>query len=348
MNKKGKYVYLLSVITLPVLLCLSILLAVTIGSVPISVRDVYGVILYRLLGIGNKAFTDGAVHDVVWLIRLPRLILAVGVGAALSASGLVMQAVVRNPLADPYVLGISSGAYLGAVIAIFIGLGKLFSGNAVGAAAFIGAFAISLGVVALSNVGGRASAVKLLLSGTALSAVCAAFSNFIIYRSHDGQRSQQVMHWMMGSLGAAKWETNVVILPVVFLCILFFWSQYRSLNLMLLGDEAAISLGVELHRRRIVYLLVSALIVGLAVYCAGMIGFVGLIIPHAMRMVFGSDHRKLIPLCALTGAVYLVWMDVLCRVAIPGAELPIGILTAMVGAPCFVYMMARRKYSFGR
>lgn len=347
-GRNGRYAYLVTVISLPALCCISIMLAVTIGSVPISVKEVYSVIGYSLFGIGNEAFSSGAVHDVVWLIRLPRLVLAVGVGAALSSSGLVMQAVVRNPLADPYVLGISSGAYLGAVIAIFIGLGKFFSGNAVGIAAFAGAFAVSLGVVALSNAGGRANAVKLLLSGTALSAVCTAFSNFIIYRANDGQKAQEVMQWLMGSLGAAKWQTNVFILPVVFLCILFFWSQHRSLNLMLLGDEAAISLGVDLHCRRIAYLFVSALMVGLAVFSAGMIGFVGLIIPHAMRMIFGSDHRRLLPICTFAGAVYLVWMDVLCRVVIPGAELPIGILTAMAGAPCFVWLMARRKYSFGR
>lgn len=344
---EGRHAYPITVLILPALLCFSLLLAVTIGSVPISVKDVYGVILYRLLGVGSEAFSAGAVHDVVWLIRLPRLILAVGVGAALSSSGLVMQAVVRNPLADPYVLGISSGAYLGAVLALFGGFGSAFGGNAVGVAAFFGAFAVSLCVVSLSAAGGGANAVKLLLSGTALSAVCSAFSNFLIYRANDGNRAQEVMRWMMGSLGAAKWQTNAVILPVVLLCVLFFWSQFRSLNLMLLGDEAAISLGVELRRRRIVCLLVSALMVGLAVFSAGMIGFVGLVIPHAMRMLFGGDHRKLIPLCALTGAVYLVWMDVLCRVAIPGAELPVGILTAMAGAPCFVYLLARRKYSFG-
>lgn len=340
----------INTVVLPVLalvLVLSVLLAVTIGSVQIPFTEVYKVILYEVFGIGSAELAEGAVHDVVWLIRLPRLVLAVGVGMALAISGIVMQSIVRNPLADPYILGISSGSYLGAVLALLLGLGKAFGGNAVGVMAFIGAFIISLAVVALSNVGGKASAVKLILAGTALSAVCSAFSNFIVYRANDSNRIQTLVNWTMGSLGAAKWNINAVVVPIVFVCVIFFWSQFRTLNLMLLGDEAAISLGVDLHIRRILYLLVSALMVGLAVYSAGMIGFVGLIIPHAIRMIFGSDHRTLVPICALTGSVFLIWADVLCRIVIRGAELPIGILTSMIGAPIFVYLMARRKYSFG-
>ena len=344
---KRKYTYVHVEILLIGALCASIMLAVTIGSVAISTRDVYNVILYRLFGIGSAEFSANAIHDVVWLIRLPRLILAVGVGAALSVSGLVMQAVVRNPLAEPYVLGISSGSYLGAVIAIVMGIGNIFGANAVGFMAFAGAFAVSMALISLANIGGRANTVKLLLAGTALSAICMAFSNFIMYRSNDSNRVQTVVNWMMGSLGAANWSTNAVVVPVIMGCVLFFWSQFRSLNLMLLGEEAAVSLGVELHRRRIVYLLITALMVGFAVFSAGIIGFVGLIIPHAMRMLFGSDHWKLVPFCALTGAIFLVWADVLCRITIPGAELPIGILTSMVGAPTFIYLMIRRTYSFG-
>lgn len=344
---KKKYDYLIAIPILIIVLVASLLFAVMFGTVSIYANDVYEVIGYELFGIGSDELASGATHDVVWLIRLPRLILAIGVGAALAVSGLVMQAIVKNPLAEPYVLGVSSGAYLGAVLAILMGFGSAFAGNAVGVMAFIGAFTVSLAVVAISNIGGRANAVKLLLTGSALNAVCSAFSNFIIYRSAASQRVQEVISWTMGSLAAATWKTNAIVLIVVFLCIIFFSTQFRSLNLMLLGDEAAVSLGVELQRRRIIYLLISALMIGFAVFSAGMIGFVGLLIPHAMRMVFGSDHRKLVPLCALTGAIFLVWADVLCRVVIPGAELPIGILTSMLGAPCFIYLMARRRYSFG-
>ena len=151
----------------------------------------------------------------------------------------------------------------------------------------------------------------------------------------------------MGSMAAADWESNRIIGAVVLLGVLFFWSQARNLNLMLLGDETAITLGTDMHRWRLLYLLVSSAVIGFVVYKAGMIGFVGLVVPHVVRMIFGTDHRKLIPLSALLGALFLLWADVLCRVVLPGNELPIGILTAMVGAPVFIYLMIRKQYGFG-
>ena len=144
---------------------------------------------------------------------------------------------------------------------------------------------------------------------------------------------------MMGSLGGASWENNAVVVPISILGVLFFWTQYRTLNLMLLGDESAITLGTDLHPWRQLYLLVSSLMVGFAVYCAGVIGFVGLVIPHVVRMLFGTDHKKLVPLCALVGAIFLIWADVLCRIIITGMELPIGILTSMIGAPVFLSLI---------
>jgi iron complex transport system permease protein len=344
---KGRLPYPLALPLLAAALCASVVIAVTVGSTRIPISDVYRVLMFRLFGIGPAEFGAGAVHDVVWLIRLPRLVLAVGVGAALSVSGAVTQAVVRNPLADPYVLGVSSGAYLGAVLALMSGAGAWLGGNAVGVTAFIGAFAASLAVAALSGAGGRSGAVRLLLVGTAMSAVCSAFSNFIVYRSGDAKRVQELTHWLMGGLGGARWETNAAVITVAAVCTMFFWNQYRALNVMLLGDDMAAALGTDSRRLRIVYLLASALLVGFSVFSAGMIGFVGLVVPHSTRMLFGGDHRALIPLCALSGAIFLLWADVLSRVIVPGAELPIGILTSMAGAPCFIYLIAKKKYGFG-
>ena len=323
----------------------SLLLAVTFGSTKIPVSQVYGVIAHQL-GIAAEA-QPNVITDVVWLIRLPRLVLAIAVGAALSVSGVVMQAVVRNPLADPYALGVSSGAYLGASMCILLGFGSTLGGNAPGIMAFIGAFTVSIAVALIAGIGGRSNTVRLLLAGMAVSAVCSSFSSFLIYRTNSADRVQSVTRWMMGGLGGAKWPTNTVVGAVVIVCILFFWTQFRSLNLVLLGDETAVALGTNSRNRRLFYMLVSSLMVGFAVFSAGMIGFVGLLIPHVIRIIFGSDHRRLIPLSALCGSIFLVWADVLCRVVIKGAELPIGILTSMTGAPFFVYLMARRKYSFG-
>lgn len=340
--------YLAVCLVLLALLVLSVLAAVSFGTMTIPIGDVYRVILHELFGLGDPAvWGSGGVHDVVWLIRLPRLILAIGVGMGLSVCGVVMQAIVKNPLADPYVLGVSSGAYLGATLAMLLGLGTLLGGSAMGVLGCAGAFLVSLAVVGLANLGGRANAVKLLLAGSALSAVCSGFSNLFIYILNDDHAASAVVQWSMGSLAGADWESNGVILPVVLAGSLFFWTQYRNLNLMLLGDESAVTLGTDLHRWRLVYLLVSALLVGFVVYKAGLIGFVGLLIPHVVRMVFGTDHKKLLPLSALLGAIFLIWADVLCRVVLPGNELPIGVLTSLVGAPVFVYLMARRKYGFG-
>ncbi len=341
--------YLVVCLALLVLLGFSILAAVSFGTMSIPMGDVYRVIVHELFGWGDPAvWGRGGVHDVVWLIRLPRLVLAVGVGMGLSVCGVVMQAIVKNPLADPYVLGVSSGAYLGAVLAMLLGVGtSVFGGSAMGVLGCAGAFLVSLGVMALANLGGRANAVKLLLAGSALSAVCSGFSNLFIYILNDDHAASAVVQWSMGSLAGADWESNGVILSVVLVGTLFFWTQYRNLNLMLLGDESAVTLGTDLHRWRLVYLLVSALLVGFVVYKAGLIGFVGLVIPHVVRMVFGTDHKKLLPLSALLGAIFLIWADVLCRIVLPGNELPIGVLTSLVGAPVFVYLMARRKYGFG-
>lgn len=231
-------VYWTVILLLFLALIFSLLFAVTIGSSDIPFKDVYHVVFYKLFGIGDAAMGEGKIHDVVWFIRLPRLVLAAAIGMSLSICGVVMQAIVKNPLAEPYVLGISSGASLGATLSIMLGVGITFGSNYVGIMACLGAFLISIGVVALANIGGRATSVKLLLAGMALSSLCGAFSSFIVYFSNDQDGMKTVSYWMMGSLGGASWENNAVVVPISILGVLFFWTQYRTLNLMLLGDES--------------------------------------------------------------------------------------------------------------
>ena len=322
--------------------------ALTIGTVSLSVGDVVFAVYDSLRSsVPIDAPGQGPLHDIVWLLRMPRILMAACIGAGLATSGVIMQAIVKNPLADPYILGVSSGASLGATAAILLGVGVSLGENFVGIAAFIGAFAISLAIVFIANMGGRANAVKLLLAGMALSAVCSAFSSFIVYFANDKDGIQSITYWLMGSMAGAKWSTLQVMIPMSIIIPLFFYTQSKILNLMLLGDDTAITLGVDLHRYRQTYLLVSALLVGFAVYAAGMIGFVGLIVPHVSRMLVGADHRRLLPIAALSGAIFLVWADVLCRIVIPQTELPIGILISMIGAPCFIYLMVKRTYGFG-
>lgn len=352
MNNKNSYFWTCLIILI-LFVVFSLFFSINLGTVKIPYKEVKNVILYHLKessflfsGLNAKK-PEGKIDDVVWLIRFPRLVLAIMVGTSLSICGAVMQATVQNTLAEPYVLGISSGASLGATLAIMLGFGNTLGGNFIGIMAFLGAFIISLMVILLSNVGGRSDAVKLLLSGLALGALCNAFASFVIYFSPNREGMRDIAYWMMGSLAGANWKINKVLFLITVFGVIFFLTQSRRLNIMLLGDDTAITLGMNPSWLRQLYLLISSLMTGFIVYAAGTIGFVGLIIPHQVRMVFGSDHKKLIPISALLGAVFLLWADVLCRVILPGRELPIGILTSMIGAPCFIYLMAKKKYGFG-
>ena len=285
--------------------------------------------------------------DVVWLIRMPRIVLAIAVGVGLSVVGIVMQAIVKNPLADPYILGVSSGASLGATLAVVLGIGSSFGSNSLGIMGFIGAFGVSILVLIISNIGERSNSIKLLLAGMALSSVCSSFSSFLVYISDDSQKLKTITFWLMGSLAGAKWNEIVIIMPIIILGVIFFMTQYRTLNLMLLGDEVSITLGTDLHKFRIIYLVITSLMIGLLVYVSGMIGFVGLIIPHIVRMIFGTDHKKIIPISALLGAIILIWADVLSRALIKGTEIPIGIVISIIGSPLFVWLMIKKNYGFG-
>lgn len=349
--KKEKVVrtsmYAAVLIFLILFLVFSVLAAVTFGNADLSLKDVYSVILYKLFHIKSlAAYGEGAIHDVVWLIRLPRVLLALAIGMALSVCGVVMQAIVQNPLADPYVLGISSGASLGATLAIMLGIGSFLGGNSVGICAFMGAMLTSFAVIAIANMGGKATSAKLILAGMAISAVCSAFSNFVIYITND-KNAATVLEVEQGSLAGARLARVSAMMPVTLVCVLLFLTQYRSLNLMLLGDEVSITLGTDLHRLRTVYLVVASVMIGFAVYCAGVIGFVGLVIPHVVRILFGTDHSRLIPLGALLGASFLIWCDVACRVILKNSEMPLGVLVSIIGAPCFIYLLVKKSYGFG-
>lgn len=342
-----KSIYIVTNIILIGLILISIVLSVSFGSVDISYREIYNIIIYKVFNLGSIDGISQAMVDIVWLIRLPRVILAIGVGMGLSVTGLIMQAIVKNPLADPYILGVSSGASLGATLAIIMGVGIGLGANYVGFAAFLGAFIISILVLTMANIKGRANSTRLLLSGMALSTLASAFSSFIIYFAENKEGIRTVTFWLMGSLSGANWQSIKYIVPIIFASVIFFMTQYRILNLMLLGDDVSITLGRDLHKYRIIYLLVASLDIGLVVFATGAIGFVGLIIPHVVRMIFGTNHKKIISITALIGAIFLIWMDVLARTIIPSSEIPIGILISMIGGPVFIYLMISRDYGFG-
>lgn len=351
-NQKLKKSFYLFILGLIILLIISVILSVSFGSFKIKPSISYSIILNKLFGLslGDVAEVNNlSTYNVVWLIRMPRVLLAIAVGAGLAICGTIMQATVQNPLAEPYILGISSGASLGATFSIMLGIGSFsfFSVNSISFWAFLGALGSSILVLVLSSIGSKMSSAKLVLSGTVVNALCTSLSNFIISIASDAEGMQSVKFWTMGSLSTAKWQNIGFVILAVTICCLFFLTQGRTLNLMLMGDEASITLGLNLNLYRKIYMIITSLLTGLLVANCGIIGFVGLIIPHISRSIVGSDHKKLVPTSILLGSIFLVWADIFARITIPNAELSIGIITGLVGAPFFVYILLRKGFGYG-
>jgi len=347
-KEKCKFIMILAVLI--VVLIFSILISITLGQVDIKLLEVFKVLVYnifKLPGVEKVNKQVGMAYEIIWLIRFPRVLLSFIVGMGLSVVGVVMQSIVQNPLADPYTLGISSGASLGATFAILIGVNGIFGPNSVGVMGFLGAFLAAMFVFGLANIKGRASSVKLILSGLVISTICSSFTSFIIYIAPNEQKLRSVTFWLMGSLASATWENILFPLVTTIVGVIYFIFQFRILNLMLMGDETAITLGTDLNKHRMSYILITSFITGVIVSVAGMVGFVGLMVPHVVRIILGTDHKKLVPISALVGAIFLVWTDVMARSLLPNAEMPIGIITSIIGAPFFICLMVKRVYGFG-
>lgn len=346
-----KHTGICSVILL-IFLLISVVLGVGLGPVTIPFADVWKIIFHNLLeavGAGDVISIDGireSTGNIVWFLRLPRVILGGLVGAALTMSGVGMQAFTKNPLADPYVLGISSGASLGAVLIMIAGVQLPFVGAAIPFGAFLGALISMILVYALASTGNTVTPVRLILVGVAVSAMFSAFTNYIVYTAPDDASVREATFWMLGGFGSAKWSDipilAVLILPAFFIMMYFS----KSLNAMLMGDHSAIILGVDLNLVRRMLIVVTALLTAAAVAVSGCIGFVGLVIPHLVRSVAGADHKKLLPVSALSGAIFMIWVDVGARMIHPPTEIPVGILTAFLGAPLFLWLVKVRRYEF--
>ena len=324
-----------------VVLAVSIVVAVTLGPADISPATAWRIGIHQFWPDAVSADWPGAHERIVWHIRLPRAILAVLVGATLAVVGTVLQAMVRNPLADPTILGGTSGAAAGAVSVMV--LGWAFAGlYTLSVAAFVGGL-IGYGLAfMLASSSGGLSPLRLVLAGIAVSYLFAAVTSMLIFISEQSQTARVALFWMLGALGGARWDQ--LGLPAILLVagLVYLLAQARALNLLLFGDETATSMGIPPDRLRRVLFVVVALLTGTSVALAGGVGFVGLVIPHASRMVVGSDHRRVLPLAALVGALFLLWSDVLARLVIQPRELPIGVITALVGAPVFALLLRSR------
>jgi len=330
--------------TLLLLVVLSLFLSVGLGSLSIHPGQVLGIFAHQL---GLEAFsTFEPRHEAVLLgIRLPRALLAMVVGAGLGLSGAAMQGLFRNPLADPGLIGVSSGAAFAAAGAIVIG-GSLLSG-APGAvimplAAFSGSLLTTLLVWRIAQRGGRVQVATMLLAGIALNALTGAGTGALTLIASEPQL-RSITFWSLGSLNGAGWMTLATVVPFVGLALFALPRLSRALNALLLGESEALHLGVRIERVKHGVILLTALAVGASVAVAGLIGFIGLVAPHLVRLLWGPDHRTLLPGAALMGALLLSFSDLLSRTLIAPAELPVGILTALMGAPFFLWLLLRSR-----
>ncbi|MGH2445972.1 MAG: FecCD family ABC transporter permease [Candidatus Limnocylindria bacterium] len=331
------------------ILLLGVALAgVALGSVGIGPGEVVRAIGHRILGIGTGAGLAPSTETIIVDLRLPRVVGAMVVGAGLACAGTVFQAVLRNPMADPYIIGTAAGASLGAVVgivlplllpALAIGAGSAWLGlGVVQLLAFVGGLAAVLVVIGVARSGGRLPSVTLLLTGYAVSSMLAAGVALLMFAS--GRALAAIFAWLMGSLGGVSWTDLAVAAPIVLAAFVLLFARWRRLNLLLLGDGPAAHLGLDVGREKLILTLLASLATSAAVAVAGTIGFVGLVVPHLLRLVIGPDHRLLLPASMLYGAALLTLADLGARMA---GGIPVGIVTALIGAPFFLWLLRRSR-----
>ncbi len=345
-KKKG---FLFWVIALTIILAGTVVAAIAIGSTYIEPGEVYKVLLCKLTN--GEVYSDvGSVmtQNIIWEIRFPRVLLGAICGAGLALCGVLMQCVTKNPIAEPYILGISSGASCGAVAVIVLGGMSSLGINSVTTGAFVGSLISGVLVFAIgTQMGKTTSTTRLVLSGMAISTIFSALTNLLIYSAENSNQAKSALFWTIGSLGGAKWEVllfSFIMLVVVMIVALI---MSKSLDILLLGDDSAIILGINIKLIKSIILILATLLTSALVAITGAIGFIGLVVPHICRTIAGSDHKKLIVLSSLIGAIFLISSDVIARGLFPPVEIPIGIITSLVGGPFFLYLISKKNYSFG-
>jgi len=332
---------ILSILGLLALLLLVITFAASIGSVDIPFTTTCAVLLSKLPFIDITPTWENYIETIVLDIRLPRVILAGLVGAALALAGATYQGLFRNPLADPYLIGVAQGAALGAVIGFLIPISGAGMGiGLVPILAFVGALLSVTVVYLLARVGRTVPVTTLILAGVALGALLGAIVAYLAITS--GQMLYGIMYWLAGSFSLSQWSEVWIVLPIVAVGAVVILLFSRLLNIMQLDEEQAQQLGINVEKLKLILLATATMVTAAAVSFVGIIGFVGIIIPHAVRMIWGPDYRFLLPLSLLSGAVFLILADILARTAAAPSEIPIGIITALCGAPFFLYLLRRR------
>ncbi|WP_062308264.1 FecCD family ABC transporter permease [Demequina subtropica] len=332
-------------LVLVVVLVFGVLLSAAVGQLAIAPTEVVGAALEGMGIRTSWAPAADVTTQALWQIRFPRVAMSVLVGAALAVAGAVMQAIFGNPLAEPGVVGVSSGAALGAALAIVTGA-ALGSVASVAAFAFAGGVGVTLLVYAMARANGRTEVVTLLLTGIAVNAFAGAGLALLLFIGDSAAR-EQIVFWQLGSLNGTRWPEVAVVAALAAIGIAVAVALAPRYDLLALGERTAAHLGVRVERLRIVSILVVAVLTGAAVAYAGIIAFVGLVVPHVMRLVLGPAHRALLLASALGGAVLLTYADVAARTLVGGAELPIGLLTSLVGGPFFFWLLRRQRSRSG-
>jgi iron complex transport system permease protein len=335
--------FLLVIVGLVLLLLVVVLAGTAVGAVPVKVRSVVSM-LFQRGSFGHRSWT-AAEEVIVFQIRLPRLVASALVGGALSAAGVLFQGLFRNPLADPYVIGSQGGAALGASIAILLlPHFSILGFSATASLAFVGSVLTMAVVYWLARVGGRTPIVTLLLAGFALSTILSYSTTFFMYLNPRSElATRMLITWMHGAISISEWPQIAVISVLVAAGVILSLPLARALNALSLGEEYAEQLGVRVELARVGVIAVGSLLTAAAVSLGGLIGFVGLIVPHFCRLLQGPDHLRLLPTAALSGAIFLILADTLARTVIAPSELPVGILTAFIGGPAFLFLLRRNK-----
>ncbi|MFC4768685.1 FecCD family ABC transporter permease [Effusibacillus consociatus] len=335
----------IGVAILCILLIVSAGVGLSVGSSHIPLSHSIGYIINQLpfgeaIVAPNWTETE---ETILAKIRLPRVLLGVMVGASLSLAGVAFQGVLRNPLADPYILGVSAGASVGAALMISLGTSLAIVGAfTVPIVSFLGALLAILLVFSIGRTDRKLKTETLILAGVVVNSFFGAVLTFTLTMV-PGNKTQQIVLWLLGSLGLRGWEHGLTVLPFFLIGFAVIWSYSRELNAFAMGEKGAASLGVNIERTKTILLLTSSLLTAVSVSTAGIIGFVGLVIPHAVRMAIGSDHRILIPLATLAGGIFLVLCDTAARSVLPPLELSIGVVTAAIGAPFFAWQLHRSR-----
>lgn len=331
-------------------LVVAVLLASAFGAITISLPDIVKMMLNKLAVFNFPATWSTAEETIIFQIRLPRVIGAALVGSTLATAGVLFQGLLRNPLADPYIIGTSAGAGLGATIAMTLPINLTFLGfGLVPVAAFIGALASVILVYNLARVGGKTPIISMLLAGFVVSALLASFIAFMMSISDRlNLNLRSVYSFLMGHISVSSWQQIAVVAPLAIVSIITARFFAFRLNAFTLGEEGAAYLGIEVEREKMLILALGSLLTALAVSISGLIGFVGLVTPHAVRLILGPDHRLLLPASALAGGAFVVIADLLARIILAPMEIPVGIITALIGAPFFLYLLrhSRREYAF--